>query len=163
MITELATVSYVGEDYVEVTSEVKSTCSSCQQVDTCGSGQVAKAFPQKQLSLQVSTLNFTETLVMGDQVEIAIPQDQLLKSLWHVYGLPLIFLVVFAGLGQQFIVPHSHELIAIVFAVFGGYLGFKLAHKQENRQNQKLALQPYLVKKVKSTIKQHLKIDVVNQ
>ena len=52
---ERAIVKQVLNGQVVVESLVKSTCSQCQQVDTCGSGQVAKALPHKSLSLAIKT------------------------------------------------------------------------------------------------------------
>ncbi|QOL25584.1 SoxR reducing system RseC family protein [Thalassotalea sp. LPB0316] len=150
MIQETATVNNVGENWVEVTSEIKSTCSSCQQIDTCGSGQVAKVFPQKSLSLRLSTDSFKPTLAVGDKVVIAIPQDKLLTSLARVYGLPLAFLIAFAGFGQVLFGQTTSELLTIALAIGGGYLGYRIAQYLENQQNHQANLAPYLVKKLPS-------------
>ena len=55
MIEEQATVTFIDDDNVTVTSDIKSACGGCQQIDNCGSGQVAKAFPQKKLSLTLKS------------------------------------------------------------------------------------------------------------
>jgi len=57
MIEEQATVVAINDNNVTVTSDIKSACSGCQQVDNCGSGQVAKAFPQKKLSMNLISIH----------------------------------------------------------------------------------------------------------
>lgn len=158
MITEVATVNQIGNEWIDVTSEIKSTCSSCQQVDNCGSGQVAKAFPQKSLSLRLSTRDFSSALSIGDKVKIAIPQDKLLASLARVYGLPLLFLITFSGIGQITIAAQSHELFSIVFGLFGGYLGYRLAQRLESKQNNQQSLMPYLVEKIEAGVVQQIQL-----
>ncbi|MFB0980451.1 MAG: SoxR reducing system RseC family protein [Alteromonadaceae bacterium] len=117
---------------VTVESEIKSSCSGCKQVDNCGSGQVAKAFPQPKLSLDL----YTDLPVkIGDTVVIGLSDKHLLLSAWQVYLWPLIGLVIASFLGQWFVENEifNHELIAIAFGVFGGYLGFCLARHQQKR------------------------------
>ncbi len=90
MIEENATVIAIDNDKIIVESQVKSTCSSCQQVDNCGSGQVAKAIPHRKLTVKLENhLNLT----IGDLVVLGIPEHQLLKSAWQVYFMPLLGLL----------------------------------------------------------------------
>lgn len=81
-VEEVATVVSVQGKQVTVTSEVKSTCSSCQHNESCGSGIVAKAIPHKQLS---ATIDSNLSLELGDKVVIAIPATCLLQSAWVTY------------------------------------------------------------------------------
>ncbi len=46
---ELATVTAIDNENITMVSKIKSTCNSCSQVDTCASGQVAKAIPKKNI------------------------------------------------------------------------------------------------------------------
>jgi sigma-E factor negative regulatory protein RseC len=117
---------------ITVVSEIKSSCSGCKQVDNCGSGQVAKAFPQPKLSLDL----YTDLPVkIGDTVVIGLSDKHLLLSAWQVYLWPLLGLAIASVMGQWFVENEifSHELIAIAFGVFGGYLGFCLARHQQKR------------------------------
>ena len=47
MIEEQARVIAIDKNKITVESIVKSSCSGCQQIDSCGSGQIAKAIPHK--------------------------------------------------------------------------------------------------------------------
>lgn len=152
MIEELATVVSVNDFNIVVTSNIKSACSGCSQADKCGSGQVAKAFPQKQLMLNiVSDLS----VKVGDNVIIGISEKCLLNSAWQVYLWPLIGLISFSGLGQwlieQLILPH--ELYAIALGGIGGYIGYLFASHQQKSINNQTLLMPKLVRILTEKIK----------
>lgn len=126
------TADYIVSNKITVESAIKSSCSGCKQVDNCGSGQVAKAFPQPKLRLDL----YTDLPVkIGDTVVIGLSDKHLLLSAWQVYFWPLLGLAIASVLGQWFVENEifSHELIAIAFGVFGGYLGFCLARYQQKR------------------------------
>lgn len=152
MIEENALVTAVTNDnHITVRSEIKSTCSSCQQVDTCGSGQVAKAFPQKHLEFQI-TCHLPVTV--GDKVVLGLSDKMLLSSAWQVYCWPLLGLIFSSFLGQwlleQQILPH--EIFAITFGVLGGYTGFSLAKKHQQKPIIQQALAPVVVRVVPTEI-----------
>lgn len=145
MIEESATVVAIAQNNITVTSELKSACSGCQQVDNCGSGQVAKAFPQKQLTLTVKS---TLPVKLGDNVILGLNESALLSSAWQVYLWPLIGLILASWLGQWLLNQRvlSHEFFAIIFAIVGGYIGFFLAKKRQQKQEQCQKLAPKIVR-----------------
>ena len=125
MIKETATVAAINHQDITVVSELKSACSGCQQVEQCGSGQVANAFPTKKLSL---TLKSELSLNIGDKVVLGLNESALLSSAWQVYFLPLLGLILAAWLGQWLVITALiPELIAITIAGLGAVLGFYLA------------------------------------
>jgi sigma-E factor negative regulatory protein RseC len=130
---------------VTVQSQVKSTCSSCQQADTCGSGIVAKAIPQKKLTV---TLTSNLPVKVGDCVVLGIPEHDVLQTAWQVYLWPLIGLILFSALGQQLIEKgiFSHELFGLFLGVSGGYLGYRLAKYYQKRPGRAERLQPKILR-----------------
>ena len=142
---ELATVVHVDNNTVSIISEVKSACSGCQQVDNCGSGQVAKAFPTKKLSL---TLESDLPLKVGDTVVLGLSDACLLQSAWQVYLFPVIGLISFAGIGQYFISNGilPHELFGVVLSALGGYLGYSLAKNKQSSPKNKARLTPKVLR-----------------
>ena len=151
MIEEQAKVIAIENGEIIVESKVKSTCSACQQVDNCGSGQVAKAIPHRKLTVKLANeLN----LVVGENVVLGIPENQLLKSAWQVYCLPLLGLILGAGLGQ--FITHqfqlTQELLSIILGAFGAYGGFKYAIFLQSQLTEQENLTPKLLRKQVETI-----------
>ncbi len=142
---ELATVVKVEHDLIDVVSEIKSACSGCQQVDNCGSGQVAKAFPTKHLSL---TLQSNLPIKVGDTVVLSVPEGCVTESAWQVYIYPIIGLISCSGLGQYLVTHHifSHELFAVGLGVVGGYLGFIFAKSKQSTLENKGKLTPEILR-----------------
>ncbi|MCW8833736.1 MAG: SoxR reducing system RseC family protein, partial [Colwellia sp.] len=77
---ELAEVVAINDTQITLVSQVKSSCNSCSQVDSCASGQVAKAIPHKKLSFILpypqsisSDINDT-TINVGDCVVLSLPE-----------------------------------------------------------------------------------------
>jgi len=136
---------------VKVESEIKSSCSGCKQIDNCGSGQVAKAFPQAKLSLDLET---DLPVKVGDIVVLGLSDKHLLLSAWQVYLWPILGLIIASVLGQWLVEQQIfiHELFAIVLGIFGGYLGFYLARHQQKRGKYCKLLIPRILRIKKSLI-----------
>lgn len=151
MIEEQASVVAIDKDKVTVVSAIKSACSGCQQVDNCGSGQVAKAFPQKNLSL---TLTSSLPLKLGDKVVLGLNESALLQSAWQVYLWPLLGLLLASWFGQYLVnnAIFSHEILAIMLGSLGGYCGFILAKNQQLKSATCAKLAPKILRKEKQNI-----------
>ncbi len=137
---------------VKVESKIKSSCSGCKQVDNCGSGQVAKAFPQTKLSLDLET---SLPVKVGDTVVLGLSDKHLLLSAWQVYLWPILGLIIASVLGQWLVEQQIliHELFAILLGFFGGYLGFILARQQQKRGKYCQLLMPRILRIKNSPIK----------
>ncbi len=151
MIEEKARVIAVDGNSITVESVIKSTCSTCQQVDSCGSGQIAKAIPHKTLTTKVQS---NKHLLVGDEVILGIPEKDILQTAWQVYLWPIIGLIVFSGFGQWLLIHHwfRYEIIAIVLGILGGYTGFKLASFRQKQRNNENWLAPKLLSVLPKTI-----------
>lgn len=160
MIKELATVVAIEAGTITVTSQIKSSCSGCAQVDSCGSGQVAKALPQAKLTITLpyeantaSAQGIVEQAVkLGDCVVIGIPEEYVLSSAAQVYLLPLFGLITFSSLGQLLLHQQvfTHELVALGLGVTGAYLGYRVAKFQQQRGKQSNKLQPQIIEVIPS-------------
>lgn len=150
MMEELATVVAIKQNQITCVSQVKSTCSSCQQADTCGSGIVAKAIPKKQLSviIPLDKALTSNTLKVGDCIILGIPEIAILQTAWQVYLWPLIGLIGFSALGQRLLAQQifTHELMSLSLGVLGGYLGYRLAKFWQQRSGQHQRLQPKILR-----------------
>jgi len=151
MIEELASVVAIksidglGKQVIVVESNIKSSCGGCKQIDSCGSGQIAKAIPQRKLSVEIST---NLPVKIGDVLVLGLSEKSILKSAGQVYLWPLIGLISSSAFGQwlvqKAILPS--EPYAIVLGFLGGYLGYRLAkHYQQNAKNAS-ALMPKILR-----------------
>lgn len=162
MIEETARVTRVDGSQVDVESVVKSGCSGCQQIDTCGSGQVAKGLGVRHMKL---TLTTSLTLAPGDEVVIALPQSHLLSAAMQVYLLPLLAMIVAGAFGQFLLVEQwqLHELFALLLAVFGGVAGFYCARLIQAQPKRKQALEVRILRKCdKSANPQAIPVNIRN-
>ncbi|MFT7007955.1 MAG: sigma-E factor negative regulatory protein RseC [Colwellia sp.] len=147
---ELAEVIAVESGMISVVSQVKSSCSTCSQVSTCASGQVAKAIPHKKSSfiLPVSALLSNQPVQVGDCVVLTLPEIDVLQSAWQVYLLPIIGLLVFSAVGQWLTMQAvlSHELLGLGIGLTGCYLGYRLAKYLQNHPEHQGKLQPKILR-----------------
>jgi len=147
---ELAEIIAIENGMISVVSQVKSSCTSCSQVSTCASGQVAKAIPHKKLSftLPISALLNNQSVQVGDCVVLTLPEVDVLQSAWQVYLLPIIGLLSFSAIGQWLTVQKvlSHELLALGIGLVGGYLGYRLAKYLQSNPEYQEKLQPKILR-----------------
>jgi len=147
---ELATVTAINNGKITVVSQVKSTCNSCSQVNTCASGQVAKAIPHKKFSFTLYKPDSLEDKIInvGDCVVVTVPEIDVLHSAWQVYLLPVFGLFSFSAFGQWLIQKEilPHELIALAIGIIGGYLGYRLAKYLQSNPNKQKRLQPEILR-----------------
>lgn len=131
MIEEIATVVSTAEQGVWLKTTSSGNCNSCDENKTCGTGLVARALTPRDAHFFV----FTElSLLPGEQVKIAVAEENLLKAAAMVYVLPVILLVVFAVVAQALWQPP--ELLVILSAITGGIIGFLFAQKYNNYLNR---------------------------
>ncbi|GHF84509.1 SoxR reducing system RseC family protein [Thalassotalea marina] len=157
MIEEIAQVTQINGTHITVRSTVKSSCSGCQQLENCGSGQIAKAFNHKAVEFSLVT---EKKLTLGDQVLIGLPEKLLLSAAWQVYMWPLFGLILTSLLAQWALdsLGISHELFALAFGVVGGYVGYKLA---QNRQSACQLHEGWQVKLIK-VLPSNIPVEVIN-
>ncbi len=99
MIRERAEIVAIHDDYLTVSTELKSGCGGCVQQNTCGAGIISKAFADRRAEFIVQRPSGMQ-FALGDQIELALPQTMLTRfSLW-VYGLPLLVLLTSALITQ---------------------------------------------------------------
>jgi sigma-E factor negative regulatory protein RseC len=123
MIRERAEIVALHDDYLTVSTELKSGCGGCAQQNSCGAGIISKAFADRRAEFIVQRPPGT-AFAVGDQIELALPQTMLTRfSLW-VYGLPLLVLLAIA-LTTQLALGWSEGYV-IVAALVGFATSFVL-------------------------------------
>lgn len=127
MIEEQVVVTSHTSQGVWIEGMQQSACGSCAAKSGCGQHALSQLGRKVSLWLpNASTLNGTgsvESLQVGQQIIVGLPEDAILRSTLVLYGTPLMFLIVGALLGNL----GAGEVGAIVLSVVSMLLGFYLA------------------------------------
>lgn len=125
MIEEVGVITGIDkqnhEQYIWVETKIKTTCGGCQANDNCGTGVIAKALTPKKEQLYLAC---DETVNIGQQVKLGIPEGNLLKASALVYLLPIVVVLVTA-LIAQFVFPllglyaEGWVVVSAMLAAFG--------------------------------------------
>jgi len=144
MIIETAIVKSVTGDQVSVQCESQSACNHCHASDNCGTGTVAKAFPHRTHRFTVTK---TADVVVGDKIEIGLPEKNLLTSAMLVYLLPLATILFSLGVGQYLsqVFQFDGEGLIILAAFIGAYFGFAWTRKLSVRFDQRFDFKPKMM------------------
>jgi sigma-E factor negative regulatory protein RseC len=151
MIEEVANVIAIkghdnlGRTIVTLESQAKSSCSSCNQIESCGSGQIAKAIPRRKLLVDLTT---SLPVKVGDVLVLGLSEKSLLSVALQVYLWPLLGLIFSSAFAQWLVQKNilPSEPYAIFIGVFGGYLGYRLAKYKQQDSKQASALTPKILR-----------------
>jgi len=127
MIEESATVIAIDGSNLTVRAEPSSACGQCKAQNACGQGLLSKYFSQNPGQLTIE--NRLETgealsLLVGDKVIIGIQEGSVLSGAFFAYLLPLVFVVIFAGIAQVSGIKAEWQQVVVVAT--GLFLGIAL-------------------------------------
>lgn len=133
MIRELATIQTIADDYLEVSTELKTGCGSCAQQNTCGAGVISKAFSDRRATFRVNRP--AGEFSVGEQVELLLPEQMLTQASLLIYGVPLIALFLMAVLSQSLLgFSEGVTIIAAFTAFIGSFWALKQWFKRRDIQ-----------------------------
>lgn len=149
MLTEVGLVTKQEADRIWVQTESKTSCNSCQVNTSCGTGIISKAFSERSF---ITPMTNTLNAEIGDEVEVGIHENLVVKASFWVYLMPLLMMMLFAFLsGQVFTV--SSEGWQIMSALLGLLLGFFIVRLKVTRlASSNKELHPVLIRIVKKPI-----------
>lgn len=130
MIRELGVVDSIDGQHIHVKTQVKTGCSSCDHQNHCGTGLLSKALPNRNGLVRV---NSKESVSVGDTVELLIPERDMMRFSFLMYGLPLLGLVLGTTLG--YVLAPSSEIISICLGVLGSAATFRALRYYFQRQD----------------------------
>lgn len=139
MVKEWATVVRWHNGRAILRYGSNSGCGSCAARSTCGSYILNKIGPKTEYQLE---LEVSQPLVVGQKVEVGIPEGSLLRSAMLVYLTPLIGLFIGSGVMQFFFI---NQLIIFLGAVIGASAGFFLAKKIARYWEKETLYQPTIL------------------
>jgi sigma-E factor negative regulatory protein RseC len=126
MVEEQVVVTSIDEGGVWVEGVQQSACGSCSAKAGCGKHAMS------QLGRKVSLWLPDVDLSVGQQVVVGLPEGAILRSTLALYGIPLIFLLSGAIVGNSIF----GELGSIVFSVLFMLIGFKVARSRADKNKQ---------------------------
>ena len=146
MIEESAYVVELGDGFVWVETQRKSTCGSCSVNKGCGTAVLSKVLGRYRNRMRA--LNSIPVSV-GDKVVIGIRENALLIGSLAVYMLPLVFMMVIgftsesvaAGFGIE------QEWPGIAGGLSGLALGFMAVRRFSDRIKTSRDYQPVVIRK----------------
>ena len=150
MITENAIIVSIESNQTWIETQRKSACGQCSANKGCGTSVLSKVIGNK-LS-RMKAINKINAEV-GDEVIVGLNEQSLLKGAFMAYILPLLFLFLFSYFGQlisDFFQINNNELLVIVFAMLGFYVGLRQLRKFSASIAENENYQPVILKKLNS-------------
>ncbi len=150
MIEEQARVVAIEGHYALVETQRKSTCESCVVNKGCGTASLSKVFGRK--AVQLRAVNHTNAKV-NEQVVIGIDEAWLLKGSFVAYVVPLVLMLLCAGIGEMIgarLWGGQSEGVTILAAMLGLAAGFIWLRRYTNNLRQSDVCQPEILRNVPS-------------
>lgn len=118
MIEETAKVTGVDEKWVWVRAIAQSACGSCQAQKGCGHSLLAKA-GQRQIDIKLPRQD--HELSVNDDVIIGVPEQAVLRSSLLMYGVPLLMMLVVAGIANAMALAEGVVVLLAFVALLSGF------------------------------------------
>lgn len=144
MIETEASVLSVEPGHAWVAPRPHSPCGQCDPVHGCRSLQLARMFVLREPRFRVLD---PLGVAPGDKVMIAVPEKSLLRSAFLLYLLPVLALMLGAGLASPW-----GEPAAVTAGVVALLLCFGLVRLMGRRLAANLRFQPHIARRVDVTV-----------
>lgn len=133
MIEQSAKIIKFDDDKVWLEAERQSTCSGCKVKQGCGTGMLANHVGKRFSNISVMK---TSDVEVGQQVQLAIPEETLLQGAFLMYILPLVLMFIFAAGAQALNFNEAIEIFAGLSGLLIGFYWVKtyLANKKDGFQ-----------------------------
>jgi len=147
VIEETAQVVEMGEGFVLVETQRRSTCGSCAVNKGCGTAVLSKVLGRYRT--RIKALN-TLSLTIGDEVVIGIRENALLLGSLAIYMIPLLTMLLTGFLGERLAMNAgiTADWPGILAGITGLILGFVWVKKFSNRISTDSDYQPVVLRKI---------------
>jgi sigma-E factor negative regulatory protein RseC len=149
MICEAGRVVSIENDWVWVETHQTTACKSCSAKAGCGQSLINSVFSGKRHYVKVAANGIKDKVHLHDEVEIAIPENVMLRGSFLLYLLPLAGLIAGAIMGQHFISAQG-DLGSIAGAIAGFSITAVFIRWHSHRNSANPAYQPVLHRIVRS-------------
>lgn len=143
MLETRATIVQIRNDRAMVNAHQVGGCEQCNG-QGCGSSKVAQLFCTKPRYFEVDNPIGAQP---GDEVIVSVADGAVLRGIALMYVLPILFMVVGAGLASWGIGTHDHSDLYVAcgggVALLLGFLVVRLVSKWQSRVQNR----PYVARK----------------
>lgn len=123
MIAETGRVVAVEPSGLWVETIQRSTCGSCAAQKGCGQSLLARLAGHTSYLWVVLDGRDSARYQLGDEVQLGIPEDVVVKGSMFVYLLPLLLMILGSGLADTWFGSEGLSALgALVGLVLGGFL-----------------------------------------
>jgi sigma-E factor negative regulatory protein RseC len=137
MIEQKAKVVDVDDKTVWLDAERQSTCSSCSAKKGCGTGMLENHVGKRFSRIAVEKHQHVN---IGQEMQLAIPEQALLQGAFMMYLLPLLTLFLFAAVANM---SGANSLIEAIVGLTGLAVGLLWVKRQF--QHKKIDIQASIV------------------
>ncbi|WP_428239809.1 SoxR reducing system RseC family protein [Gynuella sp.] len=153
MIEEIGTVVQLNDQNVWVETVRRSACQGCRARSGCGQavmGDLLDQSRQEQKNILKLARGSVDPIAVGDDVVVGIPEQALIRLACLAYGVPVMSVLVFGGIGQWIGWPD----IGVVFASALGLIASIVSVKKISRHwSCDFRYQPVLIAKRIASVK----------
>lgn len=142
MIKETAVVMRIESDSLWVAGVQGSTCGACSARAGCGQRLLAAITARAPMVRVLLDGRDSAHYQVGDEVEIAIPEDVVVKGSLFIYFCPLLGLLLAAGLAESLF---NREALTVAAGFVGFMGGGLLVRAVSVMAGNKRHLQPSIV------------------
>lgn len=150
MLVESARIVSIEDDCLWVATVQSSTCGKCAAKSGCGQSLLARWSGQDQYLRVLLPTDERSRYLLGESVEIGVPENLVALASLLVYCLPLLMMMVGASIGHFIF---RVEWLSILGALSGLMLGACLIRWHAYRSRNDRRMQPQLLER-KLTIAQ---------
>ena len=145
MVKETTTIVAIEPGYLWVEGVQRSTCGSCTARAGCGHRLLAGIKAQTSRVRVLLSVGDKADYKIGEELQISIPDDVVVKSSLFIYLSPLLGLLLAAGIADYLF---GQELITISAGIIGFAVGGVLVRVISDHLGNEPRLQPTVVERI---------------
>lgn len=142
MITETGRVVAVESEGLWVETIQRSTCGSCSAQKGCGQSLMAKLMGHTSYLWVLLEGRDASDYKLGDEIQIGVPETVVVKGSLFVYLVPLVLMLLVAGLAQSLTGSDGWSALG---ALVGLFLGGAVVRWRARQTRHDPRLQPVLL------------------
>lgn len=142
MILEKGRIVAIEPDGLWVETIQGSTCNTCRAEKGCGQRLMASLAGHTSYIRVLLQGRDASQYRLGDEIELGVPEDLIVKGSLFAYFLPLILMLMASGFAHR---TFAHEGLTILSALAGLLLGAALVRWRSHLTRFDSRLQPVLI------------------